>query len=46
MIQIFVNAKYDFVGKRRYFYMASAALIVISILSIIAHRGLDRKSVV
>lgn len=41
MIQIFVNAKYDFVGKRRYFYMASAALIAISILSIIAHRGLN-----
>jgi preprotein translocase subunit SecF len=41
MIQIFVNAKYDFVGKRRYFYLASLALIAISILSIIAHRGLN-----
>ena len=41
MIQIFVNAKYDFVGKRRYFYMASLALIAISILSILAHRGLN-----
>jgi preprotein translocase subunit SecF len=41
MIQIFVNANYDFVGKRRWFYLSSAALIVISILAILLHGGLN-----
>ena len=41
MIQIFVNANYDFVGKRRWFYIASACLIAISILSIAVHGGLN-----
>ena len=41
MIQIFVNANYDFVGKRRWFYMSSAALIIISILSILLRGGLN-----
>src|SRR5262245_54798687 len=41
MHQIFVNANYDFVGKRRWFYIASAALIVISLLSILLHGGLN-----
>jgi len=41
MIQIFVNANYDFVGKRRWFYMASAALIAISLLSILIRGGLN-----
>ena len=41
MIQIFVNANYDFVGKRRWFYIASAALIAISLLSILIRGGLN-----
>lgn len=41
MIQIFVNANYDFVGKRRWFYMGSAALIAISLLSILIRGGLN-----
>jgi preprotein translocase subunit SecF len=41
MIQIFVNANYDFVGKRRWFYMSSAALIAISLLSILVRGGLN-----
>jgi preprotein translocase subunit SecF len=41
VIQIFVNANYDFVGKRRWFYLSSAALIVISILAILVHGGLN-----
>src|SRR5688572_23109271 len=41
MIQIFVNANYDFVGKRRWFYMGSAALIAISLLAIVFRGGLN-----
>ena len=41
MIQIFVNANYDFVGKRRWFYLGSAALIAISLLSILIRGGLN-----
>ncbi len=41
MIQIFVNANYDFVGKRRWFYMGSAALIAISLLAILIRGGLN-----
>src|SRR6266849_3635407 len=41
MIQIFVNTSYDFVGKRRWFYLASLAAVVLSLLSIAAHRGLN-----
>src|SRR5262245_6398674 len=41
MIQIFVNANYDFVGKRRWFYMSSAVLILISILAILIRGGLN-----
>jgi len=41
MLQIFVDANYDFVGKRRWFYIASLAAVVISIVSIVAHRGLN-----
>jgi preprotein translocase subunit SecF len=41
MIQIFVNANYDFVGKRRWFYIGSAALIAISLLSILIRGGLN-----
>ena len=41
MLQIFVNANYDFVGKRRWFYIASLALVVAALLSIAVHRGLN-----
>ena len=41
MFQIFVNARYDFVGKRRWFYVASLAAMAISLVSIAAHRGLN-----
>jgi preprotein translocase subunit SecF len=41
MLQIFVNARYDFVGKRRWFYLASLASVVVALLSIAAHRGLN-----
>ena len=41
MVQIFVNANYDFVGKRRWFYIASLAAVVLSLLSIALHRGLN-----
>jgi preprotein translocase subunit SecF len=41
MLQIFVNADYDFVGKRRWFYVASLAAVAVALLSIAAHRGLN-----
>jgi len=41
MLQIFVNARYDFVGKRRWFYFASLAAVAVSLISIAAHRGLN-----
>jgi preprotein translocase subunit SecF len=41
MLQIFVNANYDFVGKRRWFYIASLAAVAAALLSIAAHRGLN-----
>ncbi|HYB44071.1 MAG TPA: protein translocase subunit SecF [Candidatus Methylomirabilis sp.] len=41
MVQIFVNANYDFVGKRRWFYIASLAAVALSLLSIALHRGLN-----
>jgi len=41
MLQIFVNAKYDFVGKRRWFYLASGGFMLLSILSIVFHGGLN-----
>ncbi len=41
MLQIFVNARYDFVGKRRWFYLVSLAVVVASLVSIAAHRGLN-----
>src|SRR6059036_2767955 len=40
MLQIFVNANYDFVGKRRWFYGASLAAVAVALLSVAAHRGL------
>src|SRR5215831_11470300 len=41
MLQIFVNADYDFVGRRRWFYIASLAAVVAALVSIAAHRGLN-----
>ena len=41
MLQIFVNANYDFVGKRRWFYIASLGAVVVALLSIALHRGLN-----
>jgi preprotein translocase subunit SecF len=41
MFQIFVNANYDFVGKRRWFYFASLGAVVVALLSIALHRGLN-----
>jgi len=41
MLQIFVNANYDFVGKRRWFYFVSLGAVVLALLSIALHRGLN-----
>src|SRR5215467_2128266 len=41
MMQIFVNANYDFVGKRKWFYVASAGLMVLSLATILFHGGLN-----
>jgi len=41
MLQIFVNAKYDFVGKRRWFYLFSGGCVVLSIISILFRGGLN-----
>lgn len=41
MFQIFVDAHYDFVGKRRWFYIASLGAVALSILSIVLHGGLN-----
>src|SRR5215831_903602 len=41
MLQIFVNTNYDFVGKRRWFYLASLGAVIISIISIVVHGGLN-----
>jgi len=40
MLQIFVNANYDFVGKRRWFYLLSGGLVVLSLISILFRGGL------
>jgi preprotein translocase subunit SecF len=41
MLQIFVNANYDFVGKRRWFYLVSGGLMVLSLVSILFRGGLN-----
>jgi preprotein translocase subunit SecF len=41
LLQIFVNAKYDFVGKRRWFYLASGGLVLLSLVSIFFRGGLN-----
>jgi preprotein translocase subunit SecF len=41
MLQIFVNANYDFVGKRRWFYAASGGLMLLSLTWILFVGGLN-----
>jgi preprotein translocase subunit SecF len=41
MLQIFVNANYDFVGKRRWFYAASGGLVLLSLIWIFFVAGLN-----
>src|ERR1700674_1271335 len=41
MMQIFVNANYDFVGKRRWFYLASGGLMLLSLIWIFFVGGLN-----
>src|ERR1044071_6872564 len=41
MLQIFVNANYDFVGKRRWFYGVSVGLMILGLVSIALHGGLN-----
>jgi preprotein translocase subunit SecF len=41
MLQIFVNANYDFVGKRKWFYVASAGFMLLSLATILYHGGLN-----
>ncbi len=41
MLQIFVNANYDFVGKRRWFYVASGGLMLLSLIGIFFVGGLN-----
>ena len=41
MFQIFIDAHYDFVGKRRWFYIASLGTVALAILSIVLHGGLN-----
>src|ERR1700694_2336746 len=41
MLQIFVNANYDFVGKRRWFYLASGGLMLLSLIWIFFVGGLN-----
>lgn len=41
MLQIFVNANYDFVGKRRWFYLASGGLVLLSLAWIFFVGGLN-----
>ena len=41
MLQIFVNANYDFVGKRRWFYLVSGGLMLLSLVWIFFVGGLN-----
>ena len=41
MLQIFVNANYDFIGKRKWFYVASAGFMLLSLATILYHGGLN-----
>ncbi len=39
MIQIFKNPQYDFIGKRKYTFILSAVVILVGLVSLIAHKG-------
>jgi preprotein translocase SecF subunit len=39
MIQIFKNPNYDFIGKRKYGFIVSSVVILVGIVSLIAHKG-------
>lgn len=41
MLQIFVNANYNFVGRRRWFYLVSGGFVVLSLVSILFRGGLN-----
>jgi preprotein translocase subunit SecF len=41
VLQIFINTRYDFVGKRRWFYVASVGAVALSLLSVALHGGLN-----
>src|SRR5215475_6516263 len=41
MLQIFVNANFDFVGRRRWFYLVSGGFVVLSLISILFRGGLN-----
>jgi preprotein translocase subunit SecF len=41
MRQIFVNANFNFVGKRRWFYGVSVGFVLLSLLSIALHGGIN-----
>ena len=41
MIELFRSPNYDFIGKRRYAYVASLIVIGIGLISLIAHGGLE-----
>jgi preprotein translocase subunit SecF len=41
MYQIFVNANYDFVGKRKWFYAASGGLMLLSLIWVVFIGGLN-----
>ncbi len=40
MLELFRTPNYDFIGKRKWAYLASAAFIVLGIVSLIVHGGL------
>lgn len=40
MIQLFANPSYDFIGKRRWAYLASALFILIGLVSLVSKGGL------
>ena len=40
MIQLFRDPSYDFIGKRRWAYLASAPFILVSLASIVTKEGL------
>lgn len=41
MLQIFVNANYEFVGKRRWAYLISMLFVTLGLVSIFLHGGLN-----